>query len=128
MFTATLLLGSALCLQSCAGHDWDQSDEIFASPSLFVGRSVQVCGYFRFAPEDTNVWRRKSLWDDRVRSPANPDEVLGLQAEPFDWGRSLHNRSVCVMGEITRTGCGEESICTSSNSPFAVIVRAVEQR
>lgn len=91
------------------------SDDVFSKPAAYVGQTVQVCGFFHEEWENSNVWRNEAA--AKALEP-------GLGFIPATRAKSergkYHLKYVCVRGEIVRTGCGVDLICTWSIYPFAL--------
>ena len=86
---------------------------VFANPAAYVGKRVQLCGFFHAAFEDLNVWASR-------RSVSPYEGGLGfIPAPPAGAEKRLHTKSACIQAEIVRSGCGEEMICSWSNFPYA---------
>jgi hypothetical protein len=90
-------------------------DDVFSRPVAYVGRAVQLCGFFHETWEDSNVWRNEAA--ARALEPG-----LGFIPAPrakLERGK-YHLKHSCVRGEIVRSGCGVDLICTWSTYPFAL--------
>lgn len=90
-------------------------DDVFSRPVAYVGHSVQLCGFFHEQWEDSNVWRNEAA--AKALEP-------GLGFIPAARAKSelgkYHLSYRCVRGEIVRTGCGVDLMCTWSIYPFAL--------
>lgn len=110
-----MLIASGLVLSACAiDQSHTESSAVFRSPADYVGKQVHVGGYIHDSFEDANIWPS--------RSESERDTVgLGLISNRAE-GHSgpLHNQTRCVTGEVVRTGCAADNICTWSSFPYAV--------
>lgn len=109
---------AALALGACASPELRTDDtEIFRAPQNYVGQQVGLCGYIRDTFEDRNIWANQHAVDEDGDLGLGFISNRALEA-PGPW----HNQTRCVTGEIVRTGCAQESICSWSNFPYALRV------
>jgi hypothetical protein len=114
----SVVMLSALCLSSgCAGSAYERQSNhaVFSDPASYIGKQVRVCGYIHDTFEDQNIWIDRRAMES--------DDGLGLgfmsnrKADtPSEW----HQHTRCVTGEIVRTGCAEDAICSWSSFPYAL--------
>lgn len=117
MSARLLLAAGILTLTACATISARDAD-IFERPELNLEQEVTLCGYIRSAFEDNNIWIDRNAWV--LRADGDPHVGLGLRPDPYDLLARKHDRRGCVRGEVIRTGCGEEAICTDSSFPYAI--------
>ena len=106
---------AALLLTACVTVSTDAAD-IFKRPGAYLEQEVRVCGYIRSEGENNNIWMDRNAW----RQGANAG--LGLRIQPYNLLADEHDQNACITGVVIRTGCGEETICTDSNFPYALRV------
>ncbi len=112
-FLATVAM--MLFVTACAGvQSRNEETAVFLQPQLYVGKTVTVCGYIHDRFEDNNIW--PSAFSDRDTGAG-----LGFIAARQSGEESQHDgHKACVVGEIVRTGCGEDQICSWSNYRYAL--------
>lgn len=104
-----------LAVAACSGiQSRDEQMTVFLQPQLYVGQSVTVCGYIHDRFEDSNIW--PSSYSDRDLGAG-----LGfIAARQADEKSRYDGHTACVVGEIVRTGCGEDQVCSWSNYRYAL--------
>lgn len=109
---------AALVLGACASSEPRTEDSgVFRNLQNYVGQEVRLCGYIRDVFEDGNIWINKRAVDEDGGLGLGFISNRALEA-PGPW----HNQTRCVTGEIVRTGCAQENICSWSNFPYALRV------
>ena len=101
-------------LVACA-HTSAASTEVYRAPSIFVGRTVQVCGYML---DSANIVESANR-DDKTH-----DGGLSISAKgPLNL---RHRGPLCVEGEVTYVGCASGPvICTDAAFDYGIRIRRV---
>lgn len=120
--TLALFILCLLILGCTSTSSSDNYSAVFLHPQDYVGKQVHLCGYIRDDFEDKNIWvSRRAMKKDG----AGLGFISDRRTEgPGQW----NDQTRCVTGEIVRTGCAQENICSWSNFPYALKVIGDENR
>ena len=103
-----------LVLSGCV-HTPLASDDVYRTPSRFVGQTVQACGYMI---DSSNIVESQDRDDEKHRG--------GLSIAAKGPLNLRHRGPVCVEGDVIYMGCGTRLvICIDTAFEYGIRVRRV---